>query len=436
MSEEGRSIPYVHLGAGSWNGSSGGKIRIWLEGAIHGNEPAGDQAILAVLGKLDANQTWAQSVLEKAEILALPRYNPDGVAYFQRYLATGYDPNRDLAALQRQQTRVLKRLQTDFNPHIILDAHEYNPTNFLGEDEQWVKAQDAQFSAGNNRNIHRDIVELGEGLFTDTVFATLESHGMRTGAYFTAPQGTDDLVLSASASAAETAKSSGGLIQALSFLSETRGISIGDQHFRRRVACGLIIAETIIQLAVDNSDLVYETVEGARQEFTKGVDEIAVLDDPRTVNISMEFIDASNGSVVAVPAQFVNNTGSEIVLTRSRPEAYIFSRGWSDVAERLRTYGLEVEELSDEYSGTVEAFTIETVELAESKHQGIIETTVTTSTHDREVKFPKGAYRVDTKQQNAAFAFVTLEPESLTSYVRYNIIAVEEGDEYPVFRIP
>lgn len=258
---------------------------------------------------------------------------------------------------------------------------------------------------------------------------------MRTGAYFTVPQGTNELVLTASGSAAETAKSSGGLIQALSFLSETRGIAIGDQHFRRRVACGLIVAETIIPLAVDNFDLVYHTVEDARQEFIKGVDEFVVLDEPRTVDVSIEFIDSSSGSVVAVPAKFVNNADPEVVLTRPRPEAYIFSRG-SDVAERLRTFGLDVEELSEEYSGTVEALTIETMELAESKHQGLIETTVTTSIHNREVKFPKGAYRVGTKQQNAAFAFVALEPESLTSYVRYNVIAVEEGDEYPVFRIP
>ncbi|MBE3045177.1 hypothetical protein IMZ48_22025 [Candidatus Bathyarchaeota archaeon] len=52
------------------------------------------------------------------EILALPRYNADGVAYFQRFLATGYDPNRDHAALRRQQTRDIKTLLSRFNPHI------------------------------------------------------------------------------------------------------------------------------------------------------------------------------------------------------------------------------------------------------------------------------------------------------------------------------
>lgn len=389
-----------------------------------------------MLGKLDTNETWAESVLEKVEILALPRYNPDGVAYFQRRLATGYDPNRDNTVLQRQHTRDLKTLMAEFDPHIILDAHEYGATSPVGPTKQWIKAQDAQFSASKSQNIHEDIIDLSEGLFTNAVFAALESHGLRTGPYFLTPASNETFVLEESNSAASTARNSGGLLQTLTFLSETRGIGIADQHFHRRVASALIVAETLIQLAVDNTELVYDTIEGARQEIADGVDEVIVLDEPRVTESTMEFIDATNGSVVSVPVQYINNTYPDIVLTRPRPEAYIFSGAWHDVAERLRVLGVEVEELEEEFSGTVEALTVETVELAEDRFEGIVETTVTTSSHTRDVRFPKGAYRVSTKQKNVGYAFITLEPENLASYVRYNVIKVEEGDEYPVFRIP
>lgn len=98
-SEEGRSLPYVFLStsnkpsalsrpdlnsySNSTTPESSGKVRVWMQGGVHGNEPAGDQALLALLGKLDANATWAESILENVDILMLPRYNPDGVAYFQ-----------------------------------------------------------------------------------------------------------------------------------------------------------------------------------------------------------------------------------------------------------------------------------------------------------------------------------------------------------------
>jgi murein tripeptide amidase MpaA len=82
VSEEGNPFPYVYLST-SRNAStkkSPGKLRVWIQGSVHGNEPAGDEATLALLGAMDANATWAASFLEKMDIVVLPRYNPDGNA--------------------------------------------------------------------------------------------------------------------------------------------------------------------------------------------------------------------------------------------------------------------------------------------------------------------------------------------------------------------
>lgn len=90
-SEEGRSYPHIRLTAGEGK-STNDKLRVWIQGAVHGNEPGGDEAVQALLGKFDYDQDWASHILEKVELLVLPRYNPDGVFYFQRTLATNFDP--------------------------------------------------------------------------------------------------------------------------------------------------------------------------------------------------------------------------------------------------------------------------------------------------------------------------------------------------------
>lgn len=82
-SEEGNTFPYIYLSSPSNTSSVGedsGKLRVWIQGSVHGNEPAGDEATLALLGAMDANATWAASFLKVMDIVVLPRYNPDGNA--------------------------------------------------------------------------------------------------------------------------------------------------------------------------------------------------------------------------------------------------------------------------------------------------------------------------------------------------------------------
>lgn len=75
-SEEGNSFPYVLLSTPSETE----KLRVWIQGSVHGNEPAGDEATLALLGAMDKDPEWAAKYLEHMDILVLPRYNPDGNA--------------------------------------------------------------------------------------------------------------------------------------------------------------------------------------------------------------------------------------------------------------------------------------------------------------------------------------------------------------------
>lgn len=404
---------------------------------MHGNEPAGEEAVLALLGKFDSNSTWTESVLDKMDIMILPRYNPDGVAYFQRQFATGYDPNRDFMVLQREQTRHIKQLHADFSPHIFVDAHEYTASTLygIGDDEpHLLKSQDAQHGSPKNLNVREEIRDLQNRLYVDGMTAMMERRDLRTSPYYVVNSG-DELILEEPDSHSRYSDHSAVLSQAVAILTETRGIRLGDQHFQRRTAAGLLLLEEVVQLTADNAEIVYETIEDAREKFINSDDDIIVTDYPREHEVTWDFIDARNGSIVSVPATFLNHTPPIVNITRSRPEAYVFSRAWADVAERLRIMGVEVRKLEKDFSGSVEALTIETAELAASKFEGIALNSVTTSTETRNVTIPAGGFWVSTKQVNAAYALVFLEPENVASVATYNIVPVDEGDEFPIFRV-
>jgi hypothetical protein len=436
-SEEGRTIPYLILSNSAFpqNASEAPKLRVWLNGGVHGNEPAGDQGLMALLGKMDANSTWAASLLDVADVLVIPRYNPDGVAYFQRFLATGFDPNRDHAKLARQQTRDIKKLILDWNPHVGVECHEYSANRGYGGEGQWVSAADGEFSAMKNLNIHKDIRDLSENVFAKNMAAAMEGHGLRWSPYIVGTPNTAPVVFEELTGEPRYADTSIGIAQSLVILTETRGIMLGGQHFQRRVASGLIMVEAILQTVIDRAEEVYETIENARKEFISGTDDIIVTEHTRRTNTSWTFIESATGKIVQVPITFLSTTPTVANVTRTRPEGYVFPPCWMDVAERLRVLGLTVETLPSPFRGQVEAFNITSSSIATSIWEGAVQNEVTARVSSKEIELPAGSFYVSTRQQNAALAWLTLEPDALDSYARFNIIPVMKGYEFPVYRV-
>ncbi|KAH6697301.1 carboxypeptidase [Plectosphaerella plurivora] len=325
-----------------------------------------------------------------------------GEAYFQSQLATGYDPNRDFPVMGRQQTRHLISLYTRFAPHIFLDCHEFGASWRFGKEGNLVVAADSEVHSMSGLNTHEDIFNIEYGLFVRNMAAAMKRNGI-------APHGHYGLTHNSKR-------------QAVAILIEARGVRLGDQHFQRRTA-------------VDNADHVYQTIEDARQEFIASTDDIALTSQPRPENITWQCIDANNGSLVDVPVTYQNYTPPPANLTRSRPEAYVFTRAWADVADRLRIAGVQIEQLEFAFTAEVEALKVKTSTLADEKYEGIVKNTVTTSNFTRTVKIPAGGFWISTRQVNAAMAMSFLEPEDVASAVTYNIVPFNEGEEYPIYRV-
>lgn len=398
---------------------------------MHGNEPAGDEAALAFLGALDADPLWAAEFLEKMDIIVLPRYNPDGNAYFQRTLATNFDPNRDHTKLVSQQTRDIKSWFSSFSPHITIDMHEYRTTTrFSGH---YGHAADCMFSAAKNLNIHPSIRTLAETVFVPAINASVASQGLRSEPYITASS-TDPPRFEEAGTDAKIGRNAMGLTQSMTFLFETRGISIANQEFKRRTLGGLQMLLGVLETARDQADFVYGTIENAIHEVVKSKEPIVVTDYTTYSNRTWTMVDTRSGTVVQLPIEFASTTPATANLTRARPQGYIIPRAWADLAERLKVSGLEVETIQDVFKGEVEVYNITSSSLARTYYEGVILNEVTTDTLVQEVILPAGSFFINCAQKNVGLAFVALEPENIDSYVSFGIVPMEVGDLYPVFR--
>ena len=149
---EGREMPYVAWGA--WDTPptgflpdvksvrQSGKTRVLVIGGIHSGEPAGKDAMLALLRDLAAggHAQWADSLV----LVVAPIYNADGnekKAYGNRPLqlgplggmgvranAQGLDLNRDFAKAASPEAQAMIRLIRDLDPHVVLDLHTTDGT--------------------------------------------------------------------------------------------------------------------------------------------------------------------------------------------------------------------------------------------------------------------------------------------------------------------
>ncbi|KAM9873733.1 carboxypeptidase [Verticillium dahliae] len=437
LSEEGRTFPHVFLSTSkdASAANSSDKLRVYIQGAIHGNEPAGDQGILALLGKLDANQTWASHLLERLDILVLPRYNPDGVAYFQRELATNIDPNREHTKLVRQQSRDIKRFVSRFNAHVVIDMHEYTASNVFGG--VYRHSSDVLIGSGRNLNTHAAIRNLTEDLFSAGAAERLEAAGFRVNPYVTGPVNEtvgSPIVFEEAVTSPTSGRNAYGLTQAVAILCEARGIRLADQHFQRRTASSLTMLEALLDIARDNVHDVLATLQDSIDDFIHSNADIVLSDYQESTNRTFALVDTRNGSIVDVPIEFLSSSPATANQTRSRPEAYLIPRNRADIADRLALQGVDIETLAYAYAGTVEAFNVTSSHFEAEPYEALIRNRVTVAASDKVVHLPAGSFRVSTRQKNAALAFVALEPEVAESFVTFGLIHVEAGDEYPVFR--
>ncbi|KIV96674.1 hypothetical protein PV10_00508 [Exophiala mesophila] len=372
QSEAGRDIPYLLLSSSNLdldiNAETNSchptpKLRIWIQGSAHGDEPGSEQAVLAFLGKLDSDPTWTTSLLEKVEILVLPRYNADGACYASRHFASDINPARDNICQTSRQTTSIKALYNSFSPHVSIDMHEFGARyRYLGG--RYVQAVDGQFAVAKNLNIAHEIRHLSETLFTTGLGKALNAANLRWQPYAVGNsyQGADvPLEFVEAGGDAKITRNAWGLTQSIAFLCEARGIGIADQHFARRTYTGLVMLVTIVDISAGHVDDILATLDKARHDFVNGRDDIVVT-DTRTEGVSngwqdkyshshshpspsphpRPFIDTTTGALIHLDMKFLSSNPLLPVITRKRPKAYIIppSPAQKLIVSKLSSLGL------------------------------------------------------------------------------------------------
>ncbi|MFY0783597.1 M14 family metallocarboxypeptidase [Peribacillus simplex] len=443
-STEGRDIPMLLFSKDSKKPNKDShKPLIWIQGQIHGNEPASGESALVLAQWLAEGKLG--DVLDKVNVAIVPRVNPDGSYYFKRYTSNDMDANRDYLKVEYPEVQTIHQTIDEYEPEVILDVHEYTvnpaPLKKVGTNGS-IASYDLLISSAKNLNIPEQLRKASDELLLPNVFKTLEKEKLSYHDYYTLAT-SDDGVLTATEGSTEAriGRNALGLKNTMTYLIETRGINIGRTDFKRRVFAQATAQAAFIKTAAEQASKVKKAVKQAEIEVVqKGrkvndKDKIVITSENKLVkNQNLTVVDLAKAKMVDASIDWLDSTDAYPTLVRDRPTAYILPPEYKDIAKKLQVLGVEVKKLKKPMKVAVESYRVKDLKVSDELESGHSTREVTTTVTSKKQDFPKGSYVFDMAQPDANFISLALEPEGMDSYVTFNFIPADKGKELPIYR--
>lgn len=455
---EGRALPLAVVGdvadASPEAVRASGKLRVYLQGNIHGGEVCGKEALLMLLREIAAGDhpDWT----DKLVLLVAPIYNADGNERVdlgnrpaqngpvggmgQRPNAQGLDLNRDHMKLDSPEARSLVFLMGAYAPHVAVDLHTTNGTRH---------AYHLTYAPPLNPDTHPAILELLRGDWLPSVTATMRSdHDELVYYYGNLPfRGGAERSWATFDHRPRFNNNYVGLRNRVAILSEAYAYAT----FRERVEATLHFVQAILDYAATRDGAVREAIARADADPVPGR-ELAVRS---TLSRSAEPVEILMGEVaterhpytgrpmlrrldVVKPERMVERGTFEATATETAPLAYLVPADLAAVLDRLRAHGVLMEPLAAPLQGELERFRIDSSSVAEREFQGHRERTLEGAWEPFAGTVPAGTWRVEMAQPLARLAFYLLEPRSDDGLTNWNFFdeALEGAAYHPVLRVP
>jgi hypothetical protein len=450
-SQQGRAIPLVIMARGGSASSAellkNGRPTLLIIGLQHGNEPAGGEAALAFIQEL-ASPAGAP-ILDRINVLIVPRANPDGAAAFVRGLADGGDVNRDHLLVATPEGAALATVNREFQPDIVLDCHEFGVRTRWFEKFGGLQRHDALIQYATVSNLPPPLTELADRMFRAPLLAALEQAGFSDSWYYASSYDMGDKVVSMGGVVPDTGRNISGLRNAVSFLIETRGVGIGRAHFKRRVATHLTAMRAFARAAAEHADALVAELRRIRASVaaSAGQGDVAVVAAASSARHTIDLLDPDTGADKPVEVDWRDALAITVRLARPRPFGYVLAATESRAVARLRALGVTVLRLDAD--GELDSDRYEVTTMTETRKEDVRRNDedtqsnvlrLTTRLVRGQVRVHRGDWYVPLDQPLANVIVAALEPEPQSSYASNRLLSLPSQagmDAFlPLYRVP
>lgn len=414
----GRSSTGLPIMALHFSRAEGRPVALLL-GQQHGNEPAGAEALLAIIDALADERSALSSVLDRLDVVVLPRVNPDGAALSRRMNALGVDPNRDHLLLDTPEAAAVAQLAWRFDPVLVVDLHEHLALAGRSTDHRGVARHDLLLQFATTPNMAPMLAEIADPWFRLPLLTALGVEGLSAEWYHVRSSTPGHLAMGGLHPA--LARNAFGLRHAVSVLLESRGLDLGRLHFERRVHSHVVAVSSLLRSAAEHLEALLERRSEAREAVRTMACSGPLVIESRMTRSRREWrvIDPESGADKTVEIEWDSALALVPVVARTRPCGYWLSASATVAADRLRALGVKVEALAAQSVLEVETY-------LPAARDGDAPPRVSVVLRAQSMEVTAGAHYVPMDQPLAGLIAAALEPDSGHSYVAHRLLALDQ----------
>ncbi len=412
-----------------------GRPTVLLIGQQHGDEPAGAEALLVLARQLA--QGPLAPLLDRINVIVLPRANPDGAQAGRRATASGLDLNRDHLQLRTPEAQAIASLWRDYQPTVVVDAHEYPPIEPYRERFGALARADVLLQYATTANVHEFVTRAAHEWFRPALLDSFAREGLTVDWYHTLAAAPGDRRVAMGGPRPDTGRNAAGLRHAVSLLVESRGVGLGRAHLARRVHTQVVAATSVLTTAAERADDLTRLRRFVETETsTQACSGDMVIDAaPTTSEYTLTLLDPATGADKSIGVTWESTLQLQPLTRRARPCGYWLAAGEREAVMRLRGLGIAVQRI--DATGVVRGETYrETSRAAVADTPGAVLPQVEAVPALLDVM--PGSWYVPLDQPLAPLAVAALEPDTPSSYVANGLVssvgAVSRVLARPVFR--
>ena len=401
---------------------------VLLVGQQHGDEPAGSEALLVVAQELAHGNLAA--LLDRIDVVILPRANPDGAAAHRRSTASGIDVNRDHLLLRTPEAQAFAALARDFAPVVVVDAHEFVALGRYVEKFGAVQRHDALIQYAMVANLPGLVTRASEEWFRQPMRQALKTQGLSSEWYYTNSSDPGDKKISMGGVQPDTGRNVNGLRNAVSFLIETRGADLGRAHLLRRVHTHVIAIGSILASAAARADDLQRLRRFVDAEVAAKAcqGELIVEAAATSSEYTLAMLDPQTGTDKPVTVTWESALALTPLLKRARPCGYWLAADQGDAVLRLRALSVQVQRVDNGGEMRGETYTETERDFgARSDVRGSIADgggvlRVKVALAPALIDAAAGSYYVGLDQPLANLVVAAIEPDTQNSFVTNRIV--------------